>query len=88
MFSGNRQIREKQGDPAAEYPEKPPMICRNCKKEGHAAKDCKENRVLDLSAIPDEQPEIAWQKVVEADGAKDLHDLREVRRVKPQLNLC
>lgn len=86
VFKGICRICEKQGHPAAECPEKPPMVCRNCKKEGHAAKDCKDNRVMDLSGIPDEQPEIAWQKVVEADAEKDLHEFREVRRVRPRLN--
>lgn len=84
VFKGTCRTYEKEELPAAACPEKPPMLCNNCKTEGHAAKDCKENRVMDLSKIPDEQPEIAWQKVVDADGEKDLDDLREVCRIRPQ----
>lgn len=76
------------GDKPAEnsttgHKDRPPMLCRNCKKEGHTAKECKDNRVLDLSDIQDEQPEIAWQNVVEADKEKDLDDFRKVCRVSP-----
>lgn len=81
-FTGNCRICDKQGHPAAQCPDKGPVVCRNCKKDGHIAKDCKDNRVLDYSAIPDEEPEEAWQHLVEADQAQDLDDIRMVCRVR------
>lgn len=85
---GNKPAQESGDGHNNRTPGKPPMICRNCKKEGHAIKDCKENRVMDLSDIPDEQPEIAWQQVLAADREKDLDDLRKVRRIRHHLQQC
>ena len=46
---------------------------------GHKAVECKENRALDWSKVPDMDPEDAWNKVAKADVERDLDDLREVR---------
>ncbi|MCJ1468002.1 hypothetical protein MMC07_006628 [Pseudocyphellaria aurata] len=64
-----------EGRPRREGPQKP-MICRNCKKEGHMAIDCKDNKALDWSGIPDEQPEIAWNNVVKADQEKEIDSFK------------
>jgi chromosome condensin MukBEF ATPase and DNA-binding subunit MukB len=45
---------------------------------GHKVAECKENRVMDLSAVADLKPEIAWEKLRVADEARDLDDFREV----------
>lgn len=78
----------REGRPPGEGRPSGPMICRNCKNEGHMAKDCKENRLMDLSGIPDEQPEIAWTNVVEADGQNELDDFKLVSCFIPQPWRC
>lgn len=34
VFKGTCRICEKEGHPAAECPERPPLVCHNCKTEG------------------------------------------------------
>ena len=57
-------------------------MCHNCRKEGHTAKDCKDNRVFDLSDVPDVAPDAAWDALMAADKAKDLDRFREVLLMK------
>ena len=45
---------------------------------GHGAKDCKNNRVFDMSSIADATAEVAWENLEKADAEKDLDEVRAV----------
>ena len=47
-------------------------------RPGHKALECKENRVIDYTGIPDKDPEVAWNAIKEAANRRDLDDLKEV----------
>ena len=49
-----------------------------CAHLGHKAIECKEDRALDWSKVPDVDPEEAWETLSRADQERDLDDLREV----------
>ncbi|PYI12316.1 hypothetical protein BO78DRAFT_434684 [Aspergillus sclerotiicarbonarius CBS 121057] len=76
VFKGTCRICEKEGHPAAECPERPPDVCKNCKME-----DCKDNRRFDLNHIPDKLPEEAWAVLKKASDERDLEDFREGLKV-------
>lgn len=46
--------------------------------KGHRAAECKANRVVDMSNIPNKSPEEAWNLLKAADAEGDLDDFREV----------
>ena len=49
---------------------------------GHRALDCKDNRVLDMSRVPDKNPDDAWTGLQAADAERDLDEFREVCQVQ------
>ena len=79
VFKGECRICKQSGHPAAECPEKPVEKCFNCKEEGHVAIDCKKKRVLDYAGIEELTAQEAWNKLVDADAACELDDVRMVR---------
>lgn len=48
------------------------------------AKDCKENRQLDMSGVADMTTEEAWAKLKQASDDRDLDDFREVFQEHPR----
>ena len=87
VFKGECRICHEEGHPAAECPTKPPAKCYNCKEEGHDAKDCKKNRVFDNTGIEEATASEAWEKLLAADKAKDLDDIRHVCLLQPKAKL-
>ena len=78
VFKGTCRICSKEGHPAAECPDKPPVKCRNCKEEGHEAAECKNNRKFDNhDALPQLTPDEAWEQLAEADKTRDLDMFRK-----------
>ena len=51
---------------------------------GHGAKDCKNNRVFDMSSIADATAEVAWDNLEKADAEKDLDEIRAVGETAQQ----
>ena len=48
---------------------------------GHSASECKANRVLDMSDVPEMDAEAAWNSLQLADQACELDDFRTVGEV-------
>lgn len=61
---------------AAQCPQKPPAVCKNCHKEGHIASECTENRAMVYAGIEDKTDEEAWAMLVAADKEEDLDDFK------------
>ena len=53
------------------------MKCNNCQQEGHIALECKNDRPIDRSNVPDKTDEEAWNLMAEADKANDVDDFKE-----------
>ena len=78
VFKGECRICKQAGHPASECPEKPADKCFNCKEEGHTAVECKNKRVFDYTEVDDLTAQDAWNKLLEADEARELEDVRSV----------
>lgn len=53
-----------------------PQKCKLCDKEGHVAMDCKEQRIVDWTGVPEMEGEAAWAALIDAAKEKDLDAFR------------